>query len=203
MKSWHCNGDSSSSSNLSAFAPPFTAIPFLSNPNSNPYEHLIGFPSNSSLGSWLSPDPHFSAPNWSPSLTGRDFNGINYPSEHEYVNQAVVPTVTRTFPYGQFSDSSRANVDEVRPYHPQYFYSRHEPDYPSGLTNQPGFDGLSDVKNQMVSRLECPDHVGKSWGDAAKREQDGLMKLEEGHCTEQRNAADYYNYTNLGSFLLK
>ncbi|KAK4781995.1 hypothetical protein SAY86_016097 [Trapa natans] len=199
MKSWHYNGDSSSS-NLSAFAPPFTASPFSPNPNSNPYEPIMDLPSNSLLGSWLSanPQPHFSSSDWSPSLTGQDINTMNYPGEHEFLNQAVFPPATRTFSYGQGSDSLRGNVDEVRPYYP-LFYSSHKPEYSSGLTNLPRVDAPPDIKNQMVPRLECPDYVGQLWDDADKREQDELTKLKEGCCNRQGNASYYYSYMNPGT----
>lgn len=198
MKGWHYTGESSSSSsNLSALAPPFTASPFAPNPSSNPYKPSLGLPSNSSPGSWLGPNPHFPAPDWPPSLTGREFSSMNYPSEHEYSTQAIVPAAAEPFSYGEFSDGLSTTVDEVRPYYPQYYYSRLEPDYPSGLTNQPGFDGLSDSKSQM--RLDSLDNVGKTCGDTAKRELHEILKHEGGYCSEQENAADYYSYMNQGN----
>ncbi|OWM79692.1 uncharacterized protein LOC116203636 [Punica granatum] len=200
MKSWHCNGESSSlSSNLSAFAPPFTVSPFAPSPGSNPYEPLLGLPSNSSLSSCMGPNPHMSASDWAPNLAGQDFDSMNYLGGHEYPPQAVVPEVTQPFSYGQLSDGLRTNVDEVRPYYPQYYYSKVEPEEPSAFTNHPGWDGRYYDKNQVVSGLDCPVHVGETFSDTASREQHELVKLEGGYCPEQGNAADSHSYMNQGT----
>ncbi|XP_030512740.1 uncharacterized protein LOC115726819 isoform X2 [Rhodamnia argentea] len=186
MSNWPTNGGSCSSSNLSAFAPPFTI------PQLDPYPNSIPFyvdsvqppfdqgPVNSSHNTWVNPCPPNARTDWFPASNleldiGTYLNAYGY-SGVETVNGENVPLpswnsvdVGLNDKFGRRCDALRRTVMESDTCYPFYGSSGGVQGAPSGLASQCDYGRISSPFDANFDKLPHDDQSKSvSSGDAAE-----------------------------------
>ncbi|KAF8008344.1 hypothetical protein BT93_K2117 [Corymbia citriodora subsp. variegata] len=187
MSNWPGNGGScSSSSNLSAFAQPFTI------PQLDPYPNSIPFyvdsvqprfdqgPADSVHDTWANPCPPNARTDWFPASnpefdTGNYLNAYGH-SSLEVVNGESTPLLSWNSvdvgvneKFGRRSDGSRSGVTESDTYYPIYVSPGVVQGAPSGLATQCDYGRISSPFDANLDKLPCDDQSKSvSLGDTAE-----------------------------------
>ncbi|KAK9292627.1 hypothetical protein L1049_020602 [Liquidambar formosana] len=205
-------GGSSSSSNLSALAPPFTVDRSVPKPNSNPVvqfnEPPYAAPFNSSLHNSHSPTSvpnYFTNPNPEVDL-------MPSPNVHRYLASPSInspnahmpplnPVATNAYSFAQYSDSVTTSLGEAKPYYPSYVSPAIHSNNPLVGRNEPGYDLLStscveslnvssrDDYTQSLSGLEYSSPWGGFWNGLADLESGRRTEFDGSFCSKETNVA--------------
>uniref|UniRef100_A0A5B6ZGU9 Uncharacterized protein n=1 Tax=Davidia involucrata TaxID=16924 RepID=A0A5B6ZGU9_DAVIN len=212
-------GSSSSSSNLSASAPPFSVD--RSNPKPNTVMHFTDAASiNSSLHNWQYSHSSSSRPDFFsnpvtevdsvrttclPSMNDYRYSGsqsIPSPSTHWPPLSPGVKNATDAFSYLQYSGGIPTNVVESKPYYPSYI-APVDGGTPLEALNEPSYDLLSSSHasqidyTQSLAGLEYTPQWGGFWNGLADKEKQGKrLEIDGSLCSEEMNVAGSYVFNN-------
>ncbi|KAA8533520.1 hypothetical protein F0562_031046 [Nyssa sinensis] len=212
-------GSSSSSSNLSASAPPFSVD--RSNPKPPLFHLTESF--SSSFHNWQYSHSSASTPDffgnpvtevdsirttYLPSMNDHLYSGsqsISSPSTHWPPLNPTVKNETNAFSYLQYSGGIPTNHVDSKPYYPSYVPPVDD-DTPLVSLNEPSYDLLSsslvvplDGSSQVdytesLSGLEYTTQWGGFWNGLADREQGKRLELDRSFCSEEMDVAGSYAY---------
>ncbi|KAF3432725.1 hypothetical protein FNV43_RR23827 [Rhamnella rubrinervis] len=220
----HGNGGSystSSSSNLSALAPPFTVDRSVPKPVSSPLVDLTEPPYAAPLNS----SPHNWVPNLSPSqmpkfltnlpcVDGYKFERprtIESSNTHLPPLNTVAPSAANAFSLGQCSDSVGTSFVEAKPYYPSYLSPAMHNDSPMVIPDQTTYDWSSTSNvatldgsfhndfTQRPSGSKYSSQWGGLWNGFNDWDQGKLQEVDGGAYSKETDvpvSSMYKNYVN-------
>ncbi|XP_015878704.1 uncharacterized protein LOC107414988 isoform X1 [Ziziphus jujuba] len=216
---------SSSSSNLSASAPPFTVDRSIPKTPSNPLVDLTepsyAAPLNSSLHNWLptvsptSASKLFSNPSLEfssvPSTNAYKYGGLrNAESSNSHLPplNTVAPAATNAFTYGQCSDSVGTGYVEAEPYYPSFLSPAMRNDSSLVIPDQTTYDWLSSSNvpaldgsfhndySQRQSGSKYVSQWGGLWNGLAEWDQGKLQEIDGSACSKGADSPASSVYRN-------
>ncbi|KAK3042832.1 hypothetical protein RJ639_001105 [Escallonia herrerae] len=217
-------GGSSSSSNLSPLAPPFTVDRSNSNPNSNPLVHFTEPPYAAvPFNSWQY--PHSSSSRTDFYASNSDVDSIrtaSLPSASDYGTVGLDPINPPNPRWAPLDASAGTNkgihsfsyLGDPKPYYPPYASPVVNDDAPLMSLNEANFDSLvtsgllpmdgsSRVDyTQTLTGLEYPPQWGGFWNGLAEGKRGKRMDVDGSFCSEETNITDllvYNNYAKKGA----
>lgn len=211
-------GFSSSSSNLSALAPPFTVSP---KPNSSPLVDLTepsyGVPLSSSLHNWLPPNYPNSGPGFFSNHNSEfnpmpSSNAFSYPSLQDIKSpnthlppvNPIASASADAFLGGQCSDGVATSLVEDKRYYPTYVPPAIQDHSPLVAPDEINYDCFSSSHVATLDRSSKNDYIlpglgyTADWGESQNRlgdwEHGKQVELEGSFCSK----GIYKNYMNQG-----